>query len=143
MSASVKITEAYLLLGIISPFSSTAIFSGVLDFDDEIEITLVYAALDIALIAVVDVTSRIACKKHYDRAASLRKAKRRISGIEYNERDEVFPFVSFISVKNPVLFPMFVGSIVYTAFLLFSRIYYDVFFGTPNDAREILSIVFG
>jgi hypothetical protein len=124
-------------------FIATAIFSGVVDFGEEIKITLIYALLDIALIAVVDVTSRIFCKKHYERAASLQKAKRRISGIEYSERAEVFPFVSFISLKNPALFPMLVGAIVYTAFLLFSRIYYDVFFGSPNDALEILSMIFG
>ena len=124
-------------------FIASAVFSGVVNFGKEILVTLAYALLDIALIAVVYVAALVFCKKHYERAESLKKAKRRLSGIEYNERAEVYPFNSFLSLKNPVLTPFLIGAAVYTAFLLISRIFYDVSFGAPSGIAEVFSIIFG
>jgi hypothetical protein len=124
-------------------FIASAVFSGVVNFTRELFVTLIYALLDIALIAVVYVAATIMCKKHYERAESMKKAKRRISGIEYNERAEVYPFISFLSLKNPIQFPALIGAAVYTAFLLISRMLYDVSFGAPSGASEVFSIIFG
>ena len=124
-------------------FLASAVFSGVVNFARELFVTLIYALLDVALIAVVYVAGALLCKKHYERAESLKKAKRRLSGIEYSERAEVYPFNGFLSFKNPILFPALIGSAVYTAFLLISRIFYDVSYGAPSGTAEVFSIIFG
>ncbi len=124
-------------------FIASAIFSGVVNFLKELGVTIAYALLDIALISVVYIIATVLCRKHYERAETLKRAKRRLSGIEYDERAEVYPFNSFLSSTNPVLFPLLIGSALYTVFLIISRIYYDFSFGTPDGVAEVFSIIFG
>lgn len=124
-------------------FVASAVFSGIVNFARELGVTLSYALLDIALIAVVYAVGAKLCKTHYTRAELLKKAGRRISGIEYDERAEVYPFNNFFCLFNPVLFPSFIGSAVYTVLLLISRLVYDIFWGAPTGALEVLSMIFG
>ena len=124
-------------------FIATAVFEGISNPGAEIAVTVIYALLDVALLAVIYISAHFICSKHYSHAAELQKAQRRLGQSDFNERRTVYPFSSLLPKKNPVTLPVFIGMSVYTASLVVSRIIYDISFGFSGEVSDIVDIIFG
>lgn len=98
--------------------------------------------LDISVFAAAFLVSTKKSKSHFEYSAIYSKNYKKAYGIEFDERDHVWPFKKLFDSGNPVLSGIFAGSLAETAFRLISRIIYDFSFGAPTGAAEIAEIVF-
>lgn len=98
--------------------------------------------VDIIIILVVALIANSMSKTHFIRAHQLRKASKYVPGSLYNERTDVYPFGSFISLKNIILRPVFIGSLIMVSLLLVQRIITDIGLGAPTKISEVNEMVF-
>lgn len=121
------------------------IFSAIISGDSpefsDILLGLIDPLTEIVILLVVTLVADNLTKKHFVRARELKKASKYVSGVLYDERDTVYPFKSFLDLKNVILCPIFIGVIILTFTILIQRIITDIGLGAPTHFDEVKEMV--
>ncbi len=122
---------------------SNCVFSLIVDggsfwLVDVISLTL-YAAIDICVIVIAKLAAKTAVKNYASYRSAVIKAMHRLETDEAPAALTVFPFPSFISLKNPVLAPIFIASVSFAATGLIEQlVLLPVVFDSPEALATIL-----
>ncbi len=119
----------------------SSIIDGYIDISFDIPTTLMQFAADILLLLVVATVARSKWSVHFAYAEKLQKASKYIASVEYDENETVYPFNGLFNFKHPVVYSLFVGSIITLVILVVQRIYADIMLGLPASFLEIIEIV--
>lgn len=93
--------------------------------------------LDTLLVLVVAVIARSGSEKYLKRAKDVEKAARYVAQDTSSVCEPVFPFSSFVSLGNPVLKAIFIGSALLGFSLICQRVFIDIGYGAPTSVNEI------
>lgn len=120
----------------------SSIIDSYIDVTFDIPVTIMLLLADILTLSIVWVVANHKCKKHFSHAKKMQKASKYLNTVEYNELSTVYPFKGFFNIKNPILFPVFVGTLISVSVLIIQRLYADiVVLGAPASIYEVLEII--
>ena len=72
----------------------------------------------------------------------MQKAAKYLDNVIYDESNEIYPFGSILNIKNPIVFPIFIGVAVTVSVLILQRLYADfVMLGLTSSLYEVVEIV--
>ena len=120
----------------------SSIIDGYIDLSFDIPVTLISAIIDTLQVTIVAFFANYKCSAHFERARKMQKATKYLNAIEFDEFAEVYPFGKFYNLKNIILYPIFIGSIVSSLILIFQRIYADIIvLGSLQSSFELVDLV--
>ena len=131
------------IVAIIFKHLSNCVFSLIVDggsfwLVDVVSLSL-YAAIDICVIVIAKLTSKSSVKGYASYSSAVSKAMRRLETDKAPEAMTVYPFPSIISLKNPVLSPIFIASVSFAATGLIEQIVLlPVVFDSPEGLGILL-----
>lgn len=120
----------------------SSIIDSYIDVTFDIPVTILLLLADILTLAIVWLVSNHKCKKHFTHAKKMQKASKYLNTVEYNEQATIYPFKGFFNLKNPILFPIFIGSLISVSALIIQRLYADfIVLGAPASFYEVIEII--
>ena len=120
----------------------SSIIDSYIDAAFDIPVTLLLLLADTLTLAVVWLIAGHKCKKHFAHAKRMKKASKYLNTIDYDESAAIYPFNGFFNLKNPIIFPIFVGSLISVAALIIQRLYADfIVLGAPASFYEVIEII--
>ena len=120
----------------------SSIIDSYIDVAFDIPVTLLLLLADALTLLIVWLVANHTSKKHFAHAKKMQKATKYLNTIEYSESSAIYPFKGFFNLKNPILFPVFVGSLISVSVLLIQRLYADfVVLGIPASFFEVIEIL--
>lgn len=120
----------------------SSIIDSYVDVAFDIPVTLLLLLADTLTLAVVWLIANYKCKKHFAHAKKMQKASKYLNTVEYNESAAIYPFNGFLDLKNPIIFPVFIGSLISVSVLIIQRLYADfIVLGVPNSFYEVIEII--
>lgn len=130
-----------ILISFAANVVASIIFDGKMDLYD-VAFSLITPVLDIVFLLVAMLIAARRSERHVAYADEIRRASRIVGNMDIDDRIQVFPFVSFISTKNVIQFPLFVSALILCASSVFQRILNDIAYGAPTNIPDLLEMIF-
>ena len=119
----------------------SSIIDGYIDIIFDIPLTIILILVDVISLILVKFIATKRCKKHFNHAKRMQKAAKYLENVVYDENSEIYPFGSLFNIKNPIIFPVFVGILITLSVLILQRLYADfMVIGLPTSFYEIAEI---
>lgn len=133
---------AIIVLKHILNLTVSSIIDNYIDIIFDIPLTLILIIIDIVALLIVRVIAIKKSKRHLSHAKRMQKAAKYLDNVIYDESNEIYPFGSILNIKNPIVFPIFIGVAVTVSVLILQRLYADfVMLGLPSSFYEVVEIV--
>lgn len=133
---------AIIVLKHVLNLTVSSIIDNYIDIIFDIPLTLILIIIDIVALLIVRVIAIKKSKRHLSHAKRMQKAAKYLDNVIYDESNEIYPFGSILNIKNPIVFPIFIGVAVTVSVLILQRLYADfVMLGLPSSFYEVVEIV--
>jgi hypothetical protein len=133
---------AVIILKHILNLTVSSIIDNYIDVIFDIPLTFVLILIDIVTLLIVRTIAIKKSKRHLSHAKRMQKAAKYLDNVIYDESSEIFPFGSLLNIRNPIVFPIFIGVVITVSVLILQRLYADfVMIGLPSSLFEVVEII--
>ena len=133
---------AIIVLKHVLNLTVSSIIDSYIDVIFDIPLTLILIFIDVFTLLIVRAIAIKRSKRHLSHAKRMQKAAKYLDNVIYDENNEIYPFGSLLNIKNPIIFPIFVGVVITVSVLILQRLYADfVMIGLPSSFFEVIEII--
>ena len=136
------LTVGVIILKQVLNLTVSSIIDNYIDIPFDIYWTLLLIVIDALTILVVRAIAIKKSKEHLSHAKRMQKAAKYLDNVIYDENTEIYPFGSLLNIKNPIIYPIFIGTVITVLILIIQRLYADfIVLGLPTSFFEVIEII--